>query len=181
MLKLKLILIRHGKTRGNVLGRYIGATDEPLLEGIAADKKYPRGDVIISSPMKRCVMTAEMIYPGEKISICGDLREMDFGDFENKSYAELKDDERYRRCIDSGGETAFPNGESRSVFADRCVKAYKRIVKSSNVGSVALIVHGGTIMAIMQHIFGGGFYDYMVPNLGGYIVDTDENKYVEIV
>lgn len=178
---MKLILIRHGKTYGNTLKRYIGTTDEPLLDNIAVNKEYPEADIIISSPLKRCIMTAELIYPGEKISICGDLRETDFGDFENKSYDELQENPHYRRWIDSGGEAAPPNGESRAEFTKRCIRAYERIIKNSKADCAALIVHGGTIMAIMQHIFGGDFYDYMVPNLGGYIVDTDKNKYMEIV
>ena len=178
---MKLILIRHGKTYGNTLKRYIGTTDEPLLEDIAIDKKYPNADMIVSSPLKRCIMTAELIYPGEKISICSDLRETDFGDFENRSYEELKSDHHYRRWIASGGEAAPPNGEGRPEFAARCINAYERIIENSKAECIAFVIHGGTIMTIMQHIFGGDFYDYMVPNLGGYIVDTDTNKYMEIV
>ena len=178
---MKLILIRHGKTYGNTLKRYIGTTDEPLLEDITIDKKYPNADMIISSPLRRCIMTAELIYPGEKISICSDLRETDFGDFENKSYEELKSDPHYRRWIASGGETAPPNGEGHHEFAARCINAYKRIIENSKAECIAFIIHGGTIMTIMQHTFGGDFYDYMVPNLGGYVVDTDKNKYMEIV
>lgn len=178
---MKLILIRHGKTYGNMQKRYIGTTDEPLLDNITIDKEYPKADIIISSPLKRCIMTAELIYPEKKISICSDLRETDFGDFENKSYEELQENPHYRRWIDSGGEAAPPNGESRAEFARRCIRAYERIIANSKAERAALIVHGGTIMAIMQHIFGGGFYDYMVSNLGGYIVDTDKNKYMEIV
>ena len=178
---MKLILIRHGKTYGNTLKRYIGTTDEPLLENITIDKEYPKADKIISSPLKRCIMTAELIYPGKEISICSDLRETDFGDFENKSYEELKNEPHYQRWIDSGGVIAFPNGESRAEFTKRCIKAYERIANDSSAERIALVVHGGTVMAIMQHIFGGDFYDYMIPNLGGYIVDTDKNKYMEFV
>ena len=29
---IKIAMIRHGKTYGNTLGRYIGVTDEPLCE-----------------------------------------------------------------------------------------------------------------------------------------------------
>ena len=42
---IKLWLIRHGKTEGNKLARYIGTTDEPLCqEGIEFLKKmdYPK-------------------------------------------------------------------------------------------------------------------------------------------
>ena len=60
---MKLILIRHGKTKGNREKRYIGKTDEPLEKNTVIVKKYPKTDIVISSPMKRCIMTANLIYP----------------------------------------------------------------------------------------------------------------------
>ena len=63
---MKLIFIRHGKTAGNLERRYIGRTDEPLCdEGIAEilGKEYHDADIVVASPMKRCVQTAELIYP----------------------------------------------------------------------------------------------------------------------
>ena len=62
---MKIILIRHGKTAGNIKGRYIGKTDEPLCEeGIneIRENTYPKADFVISSPMLRCRQTAEIIY-----------------------------------------------------------------------------------------------------------------------
>ena len=64
----ELILIRHGKTAGNLLGRYIGSrTDEPLCdegrEGLAG-KQLPEVERLYVSPMKRCVETAEILWPG---------------------------------------------------------------------------------------------------------------------
>ena len=49
-------MIRHGKTHGNLLGRYIGTTDEPLLPKEEEDlKKYAFGPVdrVFVSPRKR--------------------------------------------------------------------------------------------------------------------------------
>ena len=62
---MEIILIRHGKTKGNLEKRYIGITDEPLTDEGAHELrqiKYPDADIIISSPMLRCVQTAEIIY-----------------------------------------------------------------------------------------------------------------------
>ena len=58
---LKIYLIRHGKTQGNLSGKYIGArTDEPLCqEGIREleGKNYPKAELLFVSPMKRCRQT----------------------------------------------------------------------------------------------------------------------------
>lgn len=178
---MKIVLIRHGETRGNRLRRYIGSTDEPLCGDIAAGLKYPDAERIIASPLKRCVMTAELIYPERDIELCPGLRETDFGDFENKSYEELKDDPAYRAWLASGGTLPFPNGESRDDFVNRVIEAYDNIIKNTVSKSIAIITHGGTIMAIMQHLFGGGFYDYQISNLDGYIIDSDLKKFKKIV
>ena len=75
---LKLWLIRHGKTEGNKLARYIGTTDEPLCqEGIdfLGKMDYPKVQNIYISPLKRCVQTAEILFPGELVHIIDELAE----------------------------------------------------------------------------------------------------------
>ena len=86
---IKLWLIRHGKTEGNKLARYIGTTDEPLCqEGIEFLKKmdYPKVQEIYVSPLRRCVQTAEILFPEKPVHIIEELAECDFGEFENKNY-----------------------------------------------------------------------------------------------
>ena len=64
---LEMALIRHSITAGNLKGRYIGSqTDEPLCQdGIALIQNfvYPFVERVYVSPMKRCVETAELIWP----------------------------------------------------------------------------------------------------------------------
>lgn len=186
----ELILIRHGKTAGNLLGRYIGSrTDEPLCdegrEGLAG-KQLPEVERLYVSPMKRCVETAEILWPGfdrKKIQKVTDLRECDFGDFENKNYKELSGNGDYQAWIDSNGTLPFPNGESMDAFKSRCLEAFARIVEevsgaeqewiaSGKIGifRAGIVVHGGTIMAILEQ-YGypkAAYFDYQVKNGCGY-------------
>ncbi len=168
---MKVILIRHGKTRGNLLKRYIGTTDEELCSFDGLDRRYPDCDRVISSPMKRCIRTAEYIYPNKEIIVCENLRECDFGEFENKSFEDMKDDERYREWVESGGTLPFPCGEARGDFVRRSVGAF---LSQAFGASAAFVVHGGTVMAVMSALYGGDFYDYMTENGGGYIFEFDE-------
>lgn len=176
-----IIFIRHGKTAGNLEKRYIGRTDESLCaEGIAelSEKVYPECDILVSSPMKRCIQTAELIYPDKKIIINNDLRETDFGDFEGKNYSELSENPDYRKWIE--GKAEPPEGEASEMFRKRCCKAFEDITKKYNK-SVAFVVHGGVIMAVLEK-YGfpkKSFYDYQVLNGGGYITDFD-GKYLKI-
>lgn len=172
---MKVILIRHGMTEGNYKRRYIGVTDEDLRDTKCIEGEYPDCDRVVASPLKRCVQTARFIYSDKPIEICGKLRECAFGDFENKSHKDLKDNEDYQKWLDSNGLAPFPNGEAHEDFINRCVEGFFEMT-DEKTSDTAFVIHGGSIMAIMQRLFGGGFYDYRVKNGEGYKFDYDSDK-----
>ena len=150
-MRRQLILIRHGKTEGNIKRKYIGRRiDEPLmpiekqaLEDLRIAFKKREGfnwgrAVYVSSPMKRCKETLEALFKGVSYRECQGLLEMDFGDFEGKSYEDLKDNEVYKAWLLSGGEKAFPNGESREEFAERTFKSFKQILKETDENNLVV-------------------------------------------
>ena len=188
--QVTLVLIRHGATRANEERRYLGRTEEGLSpQGRAALKKdrarqrYPRLTHLFASPMKRCLETAELLYPKllyPQLSpvVIPEWREMDFGCFEYKNYQELAGDARYQAWIDSGGTGDFPEGESRAHFQKRCKQGFARMCRElqrlqqqepKEQIHAGLIVHGGTIMTLVSVYEGGGYFDYQVPNGGGYV------------
>lgn len=183
---LKLLLIRHGETQGNKLKRYIGKrTDEPLLpEAMEMLNVLNYGEVqaVYVSPMLRCTQTAKILFPGKKLNIIDELAECDFGEFENKNYLELDGNEHYQAWIDSGGLLPFPGGESRESFKRRNVTGFQKAVNSCIRGGLftaALLVHGGTIMNIMEEYadIRKPFYEWHVKNGGGYEVELDERMW----
>ena len=132
---MELILIRHLKTPGNEKRQYIGSTDEELSEQEVLNFKqkykidsYPQVQQVIVSPMKRCIQTAELIYPKNQITQEELLKECDFGIFEGKTYEDLKDRAEYQAWLDSGGTIAFPEGEEQKEFRSRCVRGMLRQV-----------------------------------------------------
>ena len=173
---MKIYLIRHSITEGNRRKRYIGRTDEPLctqgvklLEG----RTYPRVDKVYASPMKRCLQTAGIIYPDMRPLVIEELAECDFGLFENKNYQELSGYPYYQQWVDSNGTLPFPAGEEQSHFRKRCVEAFKTIVAElleQKKYSAAIVVHGGTIMSILEALAEEkkAFYDWQVGNAMGY-------------
>ena len=171
---MKWILIRHGQTQGNIERRYIGCrTDEPLCTRGRENLKlrdYPKVQRVFVSPMLRCRETAAILYPDIRPEVVEDFRECDFGAFENKSYQELSGRPDYQAWIDSLGEAPFPGGESRAAFAARCADAFEALTKRGIDEDCALIVHGGTIMAIMERyaVPKGSYYDFQVKNGDGY-------------
>ena len=182
--QIELIMIRHGATKANEEHQYLGNTDESLsVQGITILQKeqnngtYPMIDKLFTSPMKRCIQTVEILYPDIQPVIVPDWREMDFGDFEGKNYQDLQEDPRYQKWIDSNGTLPFPNGESRENFIKRSkqglyamCKELSKTVRSADMKHVVIgmIVHGGTIMALLSSFYGGEYFDHQTANGKGY-------------
>ncbi|MCM1191085.1 MAG: histidine phosphatase family protein [Butyrivibrio sp.] len=159
---MKVYLIRHGRTKGNREGRYVGRTDEPLLaearqqllEKRSSVEMVPEPDILYVSPMQRCRETARLLFPGKGQNVVEALKECDFGEFEYRNYEELNGDPAYQRFIDSGGTCGFPGGESLQEFQERCVRGFRSAVASvwgqKPDMCVVFVVHGGTIMAVLD-------------------------------
>ncbi len=183
---LKLLMIRHGRTYGNTLGRYIGITDEPLLQEEREDLKqyaFQTMDAVFTSPLKRCVETAEILFPGQELHIVPELRECDFGEFENKNYQELSDNENYQTWVDSGGKLTFPGGEDRGLFQERCIAGFEKIIREAAEQEwerAAMVVHGGTIMAVLDRygIPRADYFDWHVKNGEGYYLRTNPEQFL---
>ena len=177
----EICLVRHGETAGNALKRYIGVTDEPLTE---EGKAFLQGlscepvEAVFCSPLIRCRETAGILYPENEPVIIRELSECDFGEFENRNYKELSGNTAYQAWIDSNGTLPFPGGESREDFKNRSLRGFEKAVHmciQKEIRKAALVVHGGTIMNIMEK-YGepsGLFYEWHVKNGGGYKVSLD--------
>lgn len=159
MKNYKLYLIRHGITKGNLEGRYIGTTDLPLCEegegaimSLKALDVYPFVEKVYSSPLKRCLQTAVIIYPGKLLRRIDNISECDFGDYENKTQAELQNDEQYANWLKGGYDSAPPNGESFGHFTLRCLDGLEEIFKDmmeNDITTAAVITHSGVIMNLL--------------------------------
>ena len=183
--QVTLLLLRHGETQANREHRYLGRTDEPLctsgIENLLLYKeqnRYPAVQYLFVSPMKRCLETAEILYPGLCPVVVSEWREMDFGRFEYQNYEDLKNDRQYQAWSDSGGELDFPEGESRKDFIFRCEQGLMRMCETlrqitadttEKAASVGVIVHGGTIMALLSSYGGKSYFDCQRATGGGYL------------
>ena len=190
-MKIRLFLIRHGKTKENEENRYIGRTDSGLSEGGAEEIRrnvqqdiYPQNpDIVFSSPLKRCLDTAGIIFPSRDIVVLSELKEIDFGIFEGKNHSELDGLKSYQKWIDSGGKTTIPEGESIRAFTKRtlegirhledcCDRQFEARGKSSREEiDAALICHGGTIMALRSALEKGDYFGYMTENGACHMVE----------
>ncbi|NLO47627.1 MAG: histidine phosphatase family protein [Clostridiales bacterium] len=189
---MELILLRHAATKGNLMRRYIGVTDEKLSpEGEAAARRtadlLPKVQAVYASPLLRCQRTAEILFPGHTPLVLLGFRETDFGRFENKSYEDLKNDREYQNWIDSGGSLAFPGGESTETVKRRVLQAFDDMVldmEQKNIKRASAVVHGGTIMALLSERAcpKRSFYDWQVGNCEGFMLMVlNDHKHLELI
>ena len=173
---MQVFLIRHGKTQGNLEGRYVGTTDEPLCPQGAEEllgRRYPPVERLYVSPMRRCIQSARIAYPSLTPIPLGGLRESDFGAFEYRTYEQLKDNPTYRAWIASGGRQAPPGGEAPGDFRRRCLDSFLQALESCRVGRVervAFLAHGGVLMTILEALADPPqpFYHWQAANGGGW-------------
>ena len=168
----ELLLLRHGSTPGNELHRYNGRTDEPLSEqGRAAlrARHYESAPLVYVTRLRRTRETAEILFPGARQITVPALREMDFGDFEGRSYLDMEHDAAYRLWVDGGCLGPVPNGEDRAAFTARCVAAMRAVLAADRAQRLTFVLHGGTIMAVCSALVTPqrDYYDWHVPPGGG--------------
>ena len=161
-----LILIRHGEVPPCHHNRYLGVTDPPLsAEGrrqaaqLAAEVARLAPEKIFASPLRRAEESAALAAPGCAIHSDGRLREIDFGRWENRTFAEitaLATPEELRCWNETPELMHFPGGESVPAFSRR-VNAFLDEILTGTDESVMLVTHGGVLMHML-----GRFYNIPV-------------------
>ena len=186
---MKLHLLRHGQTMANITYTYAGVSDTPLSEeGIELLKKqreaggYPdiTGLDVYTSGLSRTEKTLELLYGQVDHTVDKDFIEMNFGEFEGKTYDELKDTEAYQAWVTSDHMVnRCPGGENGSDVVERILRAVDRIAQQ---GRDALVVcHGGVIALFFLHFFpdtGMNWYEIQPANGEGYTFELDGSKAV---
>lgn len=151
----RLILVRHGQVEGGFEGRYVGSTDPGLsaaglrqAEELTARLAPGRPDLILTSPQRRCIETARAAGGGlaAPIEVERDLREVDFGEWEGLSFAQIaaRDAAAVDRWARFEPDFCFPGGESIAEFTGRVAGVVARIAAAPQPTVVA-VTHGGVI------------------------------------
>jgi alpha-ribazole phosphatase len=177
----RFLLIRHGKTQGNLERRYIGDAEEPLCEEGLREIAFMIRDTsffdsypdfkpvgaVLSGPALRCRQTAALLFPDIRYSVCS-FKEIDFGVFIGKNAGDLRGDKAYGRWLETGCMGDIPGGDSVSAFKARCCDEFLDIAEKCGEETTALVMHGGNIMAVLERFVlpKQDFYTYHVPNCG---------------
>ena len=161
MKTFKLHLIRHGLTRGNLEGLYVGGgTDLPLcdegrhdLEVFKSRFVYPAPDTVFTSPLARAVETADILFPAASHRlVVPQLREANFGVFEGRKMEDLVKDPEFARWMDPTSGFVPEGAEPTMEFHARCAETLHKLLEymiRSEVTEAACVTHGGVIMSML--------------------------------
>jgi alpha-ribazole phosphatase len=172
-------LIRHEKTKANIERRYIGWTDESILYKKAICHLPIDTNFVYGSDLKRCEETAKLYFPNANYQAEMNLRELHFGDFELKTYEQLKNNRVYRDWIDSPMEFTPPNGEHFIAFQERVLNGFQKIISDS--GKYVFVIHGGVIRVLLS-VFGNPkqeFKEIMCHHRTIYTLQWDQIDYLK--
>ena len=159
MKSFTVYLFRHGLTKGNINAQYIGHTDLPIttdsisaLKSIKAKHHYPEVEAVFVSPLKRCIESAEIMFPKNKPLVINELIEYNFGEFEGFTAEELKNNDDFKAWLRGDMYARPPYGESNAEFFSRVCSAFEKIVDGlvkSGTETAAIVGHAGVLMAIL--------------------------------
>ena len=163
---MRLLLIRHGETSHNASQIALGREDVPLNErgllqagSIGAALHSEPIAAIYSSPLQRATATAAPLAKSLdlKVEIEDGLIEMDVGEVENQTFAELA--ERYPDFLkewrsDRVADLPMPGGESLRQVQQRAWVALEAIREKHSDETVATVSHNFVILTVLCRVMG---------------------------
>ncbi|NLT95413.1 MAG: alpha-ribazole phosphatase [Clostridia bacterium] len=186
----KVIFVRHGQTSWNDLGMYQGHTDIPLNEigfeqAIKVGKRLKNEKVsaIYSSDLLRAKQTAEIIAREHNlpVTVMPELREINFGIWEGKTYKEIKElyPEMLNIWLSKPQDLKIPEGETFPEMLARAWQGLKKILSKHKDETIIVVAHGGTIAVLLCNILEislNNLWKIKQGNTGITIVEFAEDK-----
>lgn len=141
----RLVLVRHCEPAA--FARDAGLTDAGRAHARELAARL-NGDVVWTSPLRRARETAAELTASARVD--DDLREIDFGEFEGRTFDEIatSEPELYRAWMETPTAVRFPGGESWADLKARAMPALERI------GDAIVVTHGGVIRAALSETLG---------------------------
>lgn len=152
-----LYLVRHGRTEANASGLLLGRADPPLddlgeRQATAIGSMIGPVDLVISSPLRRAVQTAEVF--GREVVLESRWIELDYGTFDGTPLSEVLPAtwEAWRNDLD----WAPPGGESHRLLGDRVHSACEDLSAAAVAGDVVVVSHVSPIKSAVAWSLGVG-------------------------
>ena len=179
----RLLLLRHGQSTWNAGGLWQGQADPPLSslgeeQALDAARRLRPGQFsrIVASNLRRAHRTAEILAEalGLAVEVDPDLREIDVGDWQGLTRAEIN--ERAPGALadwSEGRSESTPGGETRTHLTDRARVALLRAAATSAPGDRVLLVSHGALIRNLDRAM--GLVPHGIANLAGRWYEADGN------
>ena len=162
---MKLWMIRHGEPEASARGRCYGSLDFGLsvegkhqIQAVASALSGEKWAAIYTSPRRRCLQSARILAAAHccPIEAIDALAEIDFGEFEGRTYDEIaiRYPDLYRQWMERPTEICFPQGESFEAMWTRVTEAASAIRTRHMGQSIAFVTHGGVIRILIAEVLG---------------------------
>jgi probable phosphoglycerate mutase len=163
--KTRVLLVRHGQSRGNAEGRFGGHTATPLsdlgraqAEATALALAAEGVTAIYSSDLLRAVQTAEPLAraTGLTVETTDAFRERSVGLMEGLTFeaAAAAHPEEYAALLRRDFERVLAGGESYRQLLDRSSAHLDRAIEANRGGTLAVFSHTGAICILVLHLLG---------------------------
>lgn len=158
--EMKILLIRHGETEGDVENKYGGSYDDHLTERGRAQLQETAQRLVgtqvgklYSSTLARARESAEIINTVlvTEIEFLDGLRERDYGVLGGLTKEEALQKYPEAVALHKDPANTDPGGESQARFTERVLNAFESILGQRH-DSVAIVSHGGPIKIILKHL-----------------------------
>ena len=160
MTTTRIDFIRHGEPEGGSMYRG-SAIDHPLSEKGWEQMRTALGeachwDVIVSSPLQRCLAFAEAL--GRKhhlpVETEQEFREVGFGSWEGHTREEIlaQDPEGYAAFYRDPVHCRPEGAEALPAFGRRVAGAFERTLSRHSGQRILVVAHAGVIRAAMGHV-----------------------------
>ncbi|MFF5178220.1 bifunctional RNase H/acid phosphatase [Micromonospora sp. NPDC000316] len=165
----RLILVRHGETEYTEQRRYSGRGDVPLSERGRAQVRAtaarvaalaPSVAAVLSSPLSRCTSTAAAIAGAlgdVPVRTEDDLIECDFGQWEGRTFAEVR--QQWPGEMDAwlvSPRVAPPGGESFTQVAERIRRVIEALPTAYPAETVVIVSHVSPIKLALRDALAAG-------------------------
>jgi probable phosphoglycerate mutase len=144
-----IYIVRHGETEWSASGQHTSHTDLPLTERGRRQAKAlgetlagQRFVLVLTSPLRRATETCELAGFAEQASICEELREWDYGEYEGLTTPQIRERDPDWDLWRDG----CPGGELPSTIGARVDEALSRLRAAD--GDALAFAHGHVLRVL---------------------------------
>ncbi|MCX7976426.1 MAG: histidine phosphatase family protein [Bellilinea sp.] len=175
-----ILLIRHGENdvmhrrlAGRLAGVHLNENGRKQAQALARALEHAPIEAVYSSPLERALETAQPLAEtrGLTVQIRPALSEVDYGDWQGRTYKQLRRAKLWKTVQDNPASVRFPNGETLVEVQQRVIEELEHLARLHTPPSqegqqqppeavIAAIAHGDIIRLALVHYLNMAINDF---------------------